>query len=230
MNVFGMFVKHPLAGEVKTRLAADIGEACAADLYAAFVADLADRFRNSGERRYLCYAPAATAAEEYFSELAAGDYELWPQPNTALGDRLAAFFEFADSIGAERTVVIGSDSPTLPADFLDRAFDRLASSDCVVGPASDGGYYLIGQRGRPQPIFDGIDWSGPHVLSQTIDCIERQGMKPAILPVWYDVDSLDDLHMLRGHLRALQAAGSVNGTLRTARVFERDENVFNREP
>ncbi len=106
-----------------------------------------------------------------------------------------------------RVVVIGSDSPTLPREFVARTPALLDERDCVLGPAADGGYYLIGLR-RPCPdLFRGIDWGTSRVLSQTVDRVATAGLTLHVLPLWTDIDTLDDLHALQGHLSALRLAG-----------------------
>jgi hypothetical protein len=207
LNILGLFVKQPVPGRVKTRLAAEIGAERAAELSAAFIADLVARFRTAADRRVLCYAPATEEARRHFESIAGTDFELWPQPETNLGERLARCFALHLRQSDDRVVVIGSDSPTLPLEHVERAFELLGDADCVLGPATDGGYYLVGQRGRCRPIFDAIDWSTPRVLEQTVTRIADCGASLALLPPWYDVDTPDDLRLLAGHLRALQAAG-----------------------
>jgi hypothetical protein len=204
----GIFVKHPLAGEVKTRLAAELGNERAAKVYAAFIADIVARFRQTADGRYLCFSPETAPARRYFETLAAAEYGLWPQPEGDLGVRMHTFFEQHIVAADNRVVVIGSDSPTMPREYVERAFDDLARADCVLGPATDGGYYLIGMRGRAWPVFSKIEWSGCRVLEQTVNRIAEAGAKPALLPAWYDVDTPADLKVLAGHLGALAAAGS----------------------
>jgi uncharacterized protein len=213
MNILGMFLKHPLPGRVKTRLAVEIGESLATKLYAAFVGDMVDRFGEIADRRFLCHAPRNDEAASYFQNIAGNRYELWPQPETSLGERLAGFFDHAFSSEAAsdepaRVVVIGSDSPTLPCEIIEEAFQLLETHDTVLGPATDGGYYLIGQQATNRPIFQDISWSGPLVLDQTVSRIALTDASLALLPLWYDVDSEDDLELLRGHVRALRYSGS----------------------
>ncbi len=201
-----MFLKRPVPGQVKTRLAAEIGDEQAARLYAAFVADLADRFRTTGDRRILCYSPDDEPARDYALTLAGADYEIWPQPDDALGQRMQAYFAHAVEAGAQPTVLIGSDSPNLPQDYVETAFESLQTNDTVIGPAADGGYYLIGQSKIQSGIFDRIDWSGPRVLHQTVERIAAAGNTLSVLPPWYDVDTSDDLQLLRGHVAASRIA------------------------
>ena len=207
-TILGIFVKYPLAGDVKTRIAAELGGQRAAEIYAAFVADVVARFQLTADERYLCFAPSQDESREYFERLAGPGYRLWPQPGGNLGVRMRQFFD--DHLGStdRRVIVIGSDSPTLPREFVERAYDDLGGADCVLGPATDGGYYLIGMQGRVWPLFEEIEWGGSRVLEQTIRHVVAAGGRPALLPVWYDVDTPGDLQVLAGHLDALEAAGS----------------------
>lgn len=201
-RVLGIYVKHPVPGQVKTRLAAALGVEKATELYRAFLRDLVERFRSMADRRFLCFAPRSDEAEAWFRDLAGPDYELWPQPEGTLEPRLKHFFQFAQEQGADQTVVVGSDSPTLPLGYLEKAYEHLNESDCVLGPATDGGYYLLGLR-KPLPIFSSIEWSTPQVLNQTVARLEQAQASLKLLPPWYDVDTAEDWELLRGHLPAL---------------------------
>jgi rSAM/selenodomain-associated transferase 1 len=213
-----MFVRHPVPGGVKTRLAKELGEQRACAIYAAFITDLIARFRSSGTQRYLCFTPDDDDSRHYFEKMAGSEFGLWPQPAGDLGTRMERFFNEYLSAADDRVVVIGSDSPTLPQEYLERAFDELGHdelaknentpADCVVGPATDGGYYLIGMRGRVWPVFADMMWSKPGVLDRTVARLAGAGARLALLPVWYDVDTPDDWRMLAGHIRALNACGS----------------------
>ena len=219
MNLLGIFVKQPVPGRVKTRLADDVGPDHAARLYAAFITDIAERFRTFADRRFLCYTPDDSQAADYFSEISQENYQLWLQPEISLGERLAAFFEYAFSLGAKRVVVIGSDSPTLPGEMVNEAFSLLEEHDCVLGPATDGGYYLVGQQAPGHPIFASIAWSRAGVLHQTAERIAACHARLALLSPWYDVDTLNDLTMLRGHLRAMRQAGVSAGLNATETIL-----------
>ena len=207
-TVFGIFVKEPVAGRVKTRLAADLGEdgaELAANLYRAFQIDLVDRFRDRFDERVLGYGPSS--AGEFFESLGAGNYRLWPPPDFDLGKRMLAFFETAFANGAGRVVLIGSDSPTLPISLVDEAFESLMSHDLVLGPATDGGYVLIGQSEHVRDVFDDIRWSTDSVLAQTVLAAHSQSLSVGLLGLWYDVDTSEDLRMLEGHITAMDMAG-----------------------
>ncbi len=239
-TIFGLFAKQPIPGKVKTRLAADIGPAAAADLYAAFLADLKDRFEATADRRIIAYSPANDASTRYFRELAGGRYELWAQPEATLGDRMSAFFQemLQANDTAERpngleeqpqsnVVLVGSDSPTLPAALVENALAALDQSDCVIGPAPDGGYYLIGLRRPVAGLFDNVAWGGSRVLEQTVRNMTAHNFSLHLLPPWYDVDTLDDLYGLRGHLAAMQAAEETEIPPRTSE-FVRNMDITNR--
>lgn len=208
MKTLGLFVKYPLAGQVKTRLAGEIGDDNACRLYTAFVADLTERFRSYPSGRCLGYAPDSEAARCYFEQLACTEFSVWPQPASGLGDRMLAFFSDHLPSQDDRAVLIGSDSPTLPIEAVDAAFRQLDDSDLVLGPAADGGYYLIGMRHPVRDVFQGISWSEPSVLRATVEQIQSRQLRLTLLPVWYDVDSGTDLEMLRGHLAAAHAIGA----------------------
>lgn len=223
MDVLGIFAREPRPGECKTRLASAIGPAEAASLADAFLGDLAERFQAVANRRFLCYTPDTSSAARYFRELSAGLYELWIQPPEALGERLNAFFRFAFEEGAERVVVIGGDAPTFPTEFVDQAFATLGSKDVVLSPAADGGFCLIGIRrsakldGNKRDWLSEIEWSTASVLQQTIARIASASWTLGLLPPWYDVDTIEDVEMLRGHLRASDYAASPCPAPRTAR-------------
>ena len=207
MNVLGIFAKQPIAGSVKTRLARTIGDDAAARVYESFVSDLASRLGRAADRRLIGYAPANDAARQWFHALSDGRFSLWQQPETDLGTRMNEFFDTCFESGATRSVLIGSDTPNLPVAIIEEAFSHLESADIVLGPAVDGGYYLVGQSERSHPIFDGIEWSSRCVFSQTLSAIKARKLKFALLPPWYDVDTIDELRLLHSHLEASALAG-----------------------
>jgi rSAM/selenodomain-associated transferase 1 len=203
-HVLGVFAKWPQPGRVKTRLAAATSAAWAADAALAFLRDVTDRLTAVDARRVLAFAPPD--AGPLLAGVVGGRFALVPQADGDLGRRLSAFIEGQLADGAESVVVVGTDSPTLPVPHVEEAFALLARADVVLGPATDGGYYLIGCRRLP-PIFDGIAWGGPTVLTETVARLADPEWRLALLPPWYDVDTLDDWRMLRGHLAALRRAG-----------------------
>ena len=191
----GMFAKHWQPGAVKTRLAASIGNEAAAALHRQFVQTLLSRFQNVADRQYLCFTPADAA--ESFRDLDLGCWTLDPQAAGDLGARMQHYFSSALSkISAPRAILIGSDSPDLPLEFLEEAFDKLREFPVVLGPTTDGGYYLLGLSQTVPPIFDNIPWSTAEVWPQTIARLTVAGIPYHVLPQWYDVDDLAGLRRL----------------------------------
>jgi len=150
--------------------------------------------------------------------LAGERYELTAQPEGDLGGRMAAFFDSVFQQGASQAVLVGTDSPTLPLSYISRAFEQLEEVDLVLGPATDGGYYLIGLSGSIPSIFQNMNWSRPSVLADTMNRLRGSSWRLGLLPPWYDVDTLDDWQMLRGHLSALRRAGIDPGVPNTEKL------------
>ena len=197
-TLLGMFAKHWTPGRVKTRLAAPLGETAAAEVQRLFVHTLRLRFGTLADERVLVFDPPQCEAE--FRPVAAPQWQVQPQAEGDLGQRMEAFFA-AGLARAERVVLIGSDSPDLPTDYVAEAFEALQQTDVVLGPACDGGYYLVGVARSVPPIFAGLTWSTATVWSQTTERLRRAGRRWHALPEWYDVDTADDLIRLRLNLR-----------------------------
>ena len=192
-TLLGMFAKYWQPGQVKTRLAASIGQERAAAVQRLFVETLVRRFRAAADHCCLVYSPAERR-EEF--RLAAGpNWKVEPQGEGDLGKRMERFFA-ASLPRAERVVLIGSDSPDLPLECLQQAFEALATHDVVLGPATDGGYYLVGAARRVPPIFEGIDWSTPDVWTQTVARLTAASIAWQTLPPWCDVDDQRGLQSL----------------------------------
>ena len=192
-TLLGMFAKYWEPGEVKTRLAASIGPLRAAGVQRLFVETLARRFGAVADQRLLVHTPAGKRDE--FRRALGSQWELEVQAAGDLGERMQRFFTAALA-RAERVVLIGSDSPDLPVAFLHEAFAALETHDVVLGPAADGGYYLIGAASRAPPVFDGIAWSTPDVWPQTRARLQTAGTAWHALPEWYDVDDQTGLKAL----------------------------------
>lgn len=203
-RVLGLFAKWPEPGAVKTRLT-HRDAAWAAGVARAFLLDALQRFAAVDARRVLAFAPADRETD--LAALAADRFVLTPQGDGDLGQRLAAFFAQQFDAGARSIVAIGTDSPTLPVEFVKRAFADLENADVVLGPAMDGGYYLIGCGPVRPPLFDNIAWSSCHVLADTVAVFAEPRWRLSLLPPWYDVDTPEDWEMLRGHVAAMRRAG-----------------------
>jgi rSAM/selenodomain-associated transferase 1 len=196
----GVFVKVPEPGKVKTRLTPPLSGEEACRLYTAFITDLFGRLSRikklNGTVFYHGDAP------DRLTNLLPTSYATIPQRGETLGDRLAAAFDDLLAGPGESAVIIGSDSPDLPVQYIKRAFLKLKHKDVVLGPAADGGYYLVGLKKPAPSIFEDIEWGGPLVLSRTIERIESQGLTMSLLPLWYDVDTPPSLQLLQDLIRA----------------------------
>jgi uncharacterized protein len=202
-QILGIFAKEPRPGHVKSRLAAASSPEWAAKVADAFLRDTVARLAQVDAERFLVYHPPE--GREYFTALAGNRYQLLPQEGGDLGRRMEQFILGQLQGGAQRVVIVGADSPTLPPEWIEQAFQELAKADLVLGPAMDGGYYLLGCAGVPPPIFDQISWGSERVLSETMDRLSPH-CRLALLPPWYDVDTVVDLWTLKGHLAALRRA------------------------
>jgi rSAM/selenodomain-associated transferase 1 len=203
-RVLGLFAKWPEPGTVKTRLAHN-DAAWGARVAHALLLDALQRFAAVNVQRMLVFTPAERESD--FAVLTAERYALAPQQDGDLGQRLAAFFAQQFDADAHAVVTIGTDSPTLPVEYVERAFAALENADVVLGPATDGGYYLVGCGPESPPLFDNIAWSSGRVLADTIAALTEPRWRLALLPPWYDVDTSEDWELLRGHLAGLRRAG-----------------------
>lgn len=196
-----IFTRAPVPGKVKTRLTPPLTPEQAAAVHEASLHDVVARARTTAANLHIRYAEAP-GAEEFFG-LAFDDLEATPQGDGDLGARLARTFAEAFANEADRVIVIGSDSPTLPPSELGTALGALDRADVVLGPATDGGYYLVGLHARAWPagqvLFDGIPWSTADVLSETLERSAAAGLDVDLLATWYDIDRIEDLHIAAAH-------------------------------
>ncbi|MDO8670899.1 MAG: TIGR04282 family arsenosugar biosynthesis glycosyltransferase [Dehalococcoidia bacterium] len=179
--------KYPYPGAVKTRLASRLGFGLAAGLYRAFLRDLDAAFPGA----FWAYAPA----ESPFPDLLGAGRRYLVQEGADLGERMANLFCRLFGQGFGRVVLVGSDIPHLSPALVEKAFEALARYDVVLGPAMDGGYYLLGMRAS-HDLFSGIEWSTPRVLTQTLAKVAEQGISFSLLPQSFDIDEPEDLDKL----------------------------------
>ncbi len=199
MQTLIIVARRPLPGATKTRLCPPLDGETAAALYECFLRDTLLNARHvPGAQAMIMYTPED--AGSYFAELAP-DLPARPQRGADLGQRLAYAFDEALASPEICAVAIGSDSPDLPHRYISGAFALLAGGvDLVLGPADDGGYYLVGLR-RPQPrLFQEVPMSTPSVLTDTLTVARELGLRSELLPPWYDVDTHGDLRRLQANL------------------------------
>ena len=205
-----LFAKKPVPGAVKTRLQSHLSASEATRLYEAMLLDCATALHATrAAAKVVAFTPAH--AEDALRTLLApiGTFEYAPQPEGDLGQRMESLMQWAFARGAERVVIIGSDSPSLPARYIDEGLALLREKEVVLGPSTDGGYYLVGRRKGESRIFQDVAWSTGMVFEQTLARLGTQTL--GLLPPWYDVDTPAEAGFLKVHLEALARAGSTQG-------------------
>jgi rSAM/selenodomain-associated transferase 1 len=196
-----IFAKAPIPGQVKTRLCPPLTPDEAATLHGSFVLDTLERtkaavatFRLPAVRLLAC-APSSTHVFFKIMEERHG-VRLLDQEGKDLGERMHEAFRTCFAEGFTRVVLVGTDVPSLPLNHYRDAFEALATHDLVLGPAQDGGYYLVGLTRPAAELFQDIPWSGDRVLTMTRDRADKAGLRTALLPVWRDIDTIDDVRAL----------------------------------
>lgn len=181
-----VFQRNAVLGKVKTRLATGVGAPRAWEIYRYLV-------QHTHQVVSRVNVPVGIFVDE---ELSDGKPAIaqWMrlQQGKDLGEKMAHAFQESFALGADRVVLIGTDCPTLSVELLTQAFDDLSQVDLVLGPASDGGYYLLGMRQVQLTLFENIAWSTASVLSETIKRAEIAGLSVSLLPVLADVDTAAD--------------------------------------
>ncbi len=209
-----VMARYPEKGRVKTRLAHSIGEEGTLRLYQAFLTDLAWRFANWTCQLHWAYTPPEVDFNAFIASLAsldASSMNSFPQEGPDLGARLHHAFHLTQSRQFQRTVLIGSDSPQISRTIIAQAQEALDSADVVLGPAEDGGYYLIAMK-EPHDLFSDIPMSTDAVLQLTLERARKLGLSVHLLDPLFDVDELPELlrlvHLLqeRSYLAMATAA------------------------
>jgi rSAM/selenodomain-associated transferase 1 len=199
-RALALFAKNPTATLVKTRLVPPLTYAEAARLAGAFLLDSSSAIATiarllDAKACTFVDPPSATGA---IKPLLPKNVAIYAQAPGDLADRLKAALMILLNEGFQAVCFVGTDSPTLPHAYVARAFAALDSGhELALGPASDGGYYLIGLRGAHLEVFEDIDWSTERVFAQTQARAQRLGLSVAVLPQWYDVDDAPSLERLR---------------------------------
>ena len=199
------FVKYPEPGKVKTRLAQSVGFEEAARWYRTLAeSNLSILARLPQPEFHITVTFDPPEAEDAMKEWFSGEHEYLPQAGEDLGERLANAFASVFHRGAQKVLALGSDTMGLEESHIQDAFRHLDARDVVLGPAKDGGYYLIGLS-RPRPlIFKEIPWSTPAVFETTLARIEELDLSCFLLPRLDDLDDAENIPALlgktRGHL------------------------------
>lgn len=194
-NVLMIFLKYPEPGKVKTRLASSIGDKKAALYYRDFVGTILKNTSSLKYVRHIFYSP-----KEKSKEIAnwLGSQEVYyEQEGECLGERQANAFAKSFRQGAKKVVVIGTDNPLVNNDLIVEAMSLLQVNDIVVGPCADGGYYLLGMKKKNDDLFNGIEWSTDKTFERLMNNAENIGLSAGVLREGFDVDTVEDLNMLK---------------------------------
>jgi rSAM/selenodomain-associated transferase 2/rSAM/selenodomain-associated transferase 1 len=230
-----VFTRYPEAGKTKTRLIPALGEQGAAELQRRMTEHLVEKLDNLLPSRSLSLEIRFEGGDEALMRAWLGsNYSYHPQPPGDIGQGMRTVFDETFGSGAENAVIIGTDIPGISADLISNAFDQLYGHDLVVGPARDGGYYLIGIQKDVWPkvnpvLFQNIAWGTTTVLSQTLAASDKMDLNYALLETLDDVDRPEDLDVWYRESRksasgksletisiiipALNEAGSIETTL-----------------
>lgn len=191
-----IMAKVPTAGNVKTRLQPFLSAEDCSELSEAFLRDAVNKAKTVCENVILAYLP-----DEKINDLKSifpAQNNIVEQTGSDLGEKMFNAFQFAFHKKTDAVVMIGTDSPSFPFDYIEQAFEFLeTNSDVVLGKTEDGGFYLIGLRKPVKEIFENVRWSSPDTFEQVFENIHRLNLHLREVPSWYDVDEQADFEKLR---------------------------------
>ena len=207
-NAVILFARDPILGQVKTRLNSFLDNETILKLYKCFLEDSLAKIQQVGNAD--CFVGISHENNSgFFNKLESFGMTLFSQQGKDLGDKMRRAFIDRFMQGYNKVVIIGSDSPSLPVSYIDKALD--SERDLGLGPSIDGGYYLIAMRGKVFEVFSGVDWGTDKVLYETLQLVKEGSFSFDLLPVWYDVDLPEDLKLLKTHLMLIAQAGLSDG-------------------
>jgi hypothetical protein len=192
-NILIVFVKYPEPGKVKTRIARELGEQRAAEMYAQMASGIIGNVSKPGAYSTAIYFDPPGREKDVRSWLGTEHASYEPQSGGTIGERMSNAFERVFSGGAEKAVLIGTDVPDISGDTVTAAFDLLHETDVVVGPAADGGYYLLGLKSFEPTLFSGMEWGTSLVLKKTLERIKEKNLGHKLLDTLNDIDTMDDV-------------------------------------
>lgn len=200
-DILIIFLKPFSLGKVKTRLAKDIGDHQALEVYRTLVRHTVQEaqklFLSGGVELCLCYSEEPDTLSRY-----PGAYQSIVQSDGNLGDRMHNAIEWAHQEGFRKKIIIGSDCASITVAHLTKAYQLLDENDLVIGPAEDGGYYLIGVKAPDEAIFKDIHWSTNSVYDSTLKNIREARLRVDNLDMLSDIDTLQDLEAAPSFIKA----------------------------
>ena len=203
-NAVILFARDPILGQVKTRLRPSFDDETILKLYICFVEDSLEKIRQVDNVK--CFVGVSPDNHSgLFKGIESFGMSLFVQRGKDLGEKMRQAFADRFAEGYNKVVIIGSDSPSLPVSYINKAL--ASDKDLVLGPSTDGGYYLIAMSGKLSEVFSGVAWGTENVLDETLKKIKGTSVSFELLPIWYDVDSPDDLKFLKTHLELIAHSG-----------------------
>lgn len=185
-----IFVKNAKLGEVKTRLAAGIGDELALKVYLELLKITHQACKRIDSKKEVWYSKYIENNDLWNIGL----FEKKVQYGNNLGERMKNVFqESFENERLDKVILIGSDCPNLTTDILNQAFKQLSSSDLVLGPAEDGGYYLIGMSKYIPDVLKDMEWSVESVFSETLKRAQQENLSYSMLPTLFDIDTVEEL-------------------------------------
>ena len=198
-----LFAKYPVPGRVKTRLSPHLTPEQACRLHCASTSDVAELLSHAlpQARKWIFWSERPPVEKDAEKDKGGevrvpSEFRCGVQEGGNLGERMGAAFARALASGARGVVLFGSDSPTLPAITVQRAFDALLDCDLVLGPTEDGGYYLMGCRRFDEQLFRNVEWSTRRTYEQTMANAQRLDYRVRVLESWFDLDQWSDVERL----------------------------------
>lgn len=187
-----IFQKNEVLGKVKTRLAKDVGDEKALEIYQFLTTYTHHYLKQIKVDKFLYYSDFVDESVEFPS-----DYYKCVQHGNDLGERMYHAFHEVFKKGYQSVIIIGTDCYEMNKSHIEQAFDALENVDFVIGPAKDGGYYLLGSTFLESVIFLDKNWSTPSVFSDTIQNFDEVGIDYFVLPSLSDIDTIEDLKELK---------------------------------
>ena len=187
-NALILLARAPELGKVKTRIATEVGAEKALHVYTRLLKNIVSSMSDleKSVRKIIAWTKVPDNTGDY------QDWEHWLQPEVDLGDCMQWAIHNSVALGAEKAIIVGADIPDISQDRIERAFDTLDYTDVVLGPAADGGYYLVGAKRDIPELFPDINWGGTDVLDKTTESLQKTGISFQLLDILSDIDHWED--------------------------------------
>lgn len=192
-NCVIIFIKNPVHGKVKTRLAKTVGNDKALEVYLQLLEHTKDVTQYVVHDRSLYYSDYIDDNDMWGNN----DYAKYLQEGNDLGEKMLNAFKQTLGQGYNKALIIGSDCPEITGDHIDKAFKELDTHDTVIGPAKDGGYYLLGMKEVIEDVFTNKEWSTENVMLDTISDLQKLNKSISFLDMLTDIDTDEDLFLLQ---------------------------------